>query len=74
MPTRTLRLIYPPSLLRRPILNQLILSYELTVNIYRAQITLEEGWLEVEVLGEDQVIENAISWLEKAGIEVVPIE
>ncbi len=74
MPTRTLRLNYPPSLLRQPILNQLILRYELTVNIHQAQITLEEGWLEVEVLGEDQEIEHAISWLEEEGIEVVPIE
>jgi len=74
MPTRTLRLNYPPSLLRQPILNQLILRYELTVNIHQAQITLEEGWLEVEVLGEDQEIDHAISWLEEEGIEVVPIE
>jgi hypothetical protein len=52
----------------------LILRYELTVNIHQAQITLEEGWLEVEVSGEDQEIERAISWLEEEGIEVVPIE
>lgn len=74
MPTRTLRLNYPPSLLRQPILNQLIVRFELTVNILQAQIALEEGWLEVEVLGEDQEIEQAISWLEEEGIEVVPIE
>lgn len=74
MPTRTLRLNYPPSLLRQPILNQLILRFELSVNILQAQITLDEGWLEVEVLGDDQEIEQAISWLNEEGIEVVPIE
>jgi ABC-type methionine transport system ATPase subunit len=74
MPTRTLRLNYPPSLLRQPILNQLIVRFELTVNILQAQITLEEGWLEVEMLGEDQEIEQAISWLEEEGIEVEPSE
>jgi ABC-type methionine transport system ATPase subunit len=74
MPTRTLRLNYPPSLLRQPILNQLIVRFELTVNILQAQISLEEGWLEVEMLGEDQEIEQAISWLEEEGIEVEPSE
>jgi hypothetical protein len=74
MPTRKLRLNYPPSLLRQPILNQLILRFDLTINIHQAQISLEEGWLEIETLGEDQEIQNAISWLEGEGIEVVPIE
>ena len=74
MPTRTIRLNYPPSLLRQPILNQLILRFELTVNIHQAQITIEEGWIEVEVTGEGQEIEHAISWLKEEGIEVVPIE
>jgi ABC-type methionine transport system ATPase subunit len=74
MPARKLRLNYPPSLLRQPILNLLILRFGLTVNIHQAQITLEEGWLEIEVLGEDQEIENAITWLEEEGIEVAPIE
>jgi hypothetical protein len=44
------------------------------VNILQAQITLEEGWLDVEMLGEDQEIEQAVSWLEEEGIEVVLIE
>ncbi|HEY43212.1 MAG TPA: FeS-binding protein [Anaerolineae bacterium] len=74
MPTRTLRLNYPPSLLRQPILNQLILHYKITVNIRQAQITLEEGWLEIEAEGEAEEIEHAISWLEEEGIEVIPID
>jgi hypothetical protein len=52
----------------------LILRFELTVNIHQAQITLEEGWLEVEVSGDEHEITDAISWLEEEGIEVVPIE
>jgi ABC-type methionine transport system ATPase subunit len=74
MPTRTLRLNYPPSLLRQPILNQLILHYEITFNIVQAQITLEEGWLEIEAEGEDEEIEHAISWLKEEGITVVSID
>jgi ABC-type methionine transport system ATPase subunit len=68
--TRTLRLIYPPSLANEPILNHLIRRFELTVNMRQAQITLQEGWLEVEVSGEEEEIACATSWLEQKGVEV----
>jgi len=72
MPTRTLRLKYPPSLLRQPILNRLIRRFDITVNIIQAHITLEEGWLEIEATGEDAEIKRALKWLESEGIEVIP--
>lgn len=70
MATRTLRLIYPPSLANKPILNQLIRSFELTVNLRQAQITLQEGWLEIEVSGEEEEMARATSWLDQEGVEV----
>ncbi len=73
MATRAVRLVYPPSLLNRPIINQLIRRFELTVNILRAQISLEEGWLEVEFTGETSEIDRAMGWLTSEGIEVKDI-
>ncbi len=64
------RFIYPPTLLRRPVLNQLIRQYEITANILEANITLEEGWLQVELTGEPEEIERALGWLREQGIEV----
>ena len=71
MPTRTLRLSYPATLLRQPILHQLIRSFDLSVNIQRAQITLEEGWLEIQADGSDAEIDRAQVWLKEQGIEVI---
>lgn len=70
MPTRILRLNYPPSLLRQPILNRLIRRFDITVNIVQAHITLEEGWLEIETTGDDEEIKRAFKWLEDEGIEI----
>ncbi|MGD8812967.1 MAG: NIL domain-containing protein [Anaerolineales bacterium] len=70
MTTRTLRLIYPPSLLRKPVINQLIQNFGITINILRAHITLEEGWLDIKVSGESKEIETAVNWLIGEGIEV----
>lgn len=71
MPTRTLRLIYPPSLLKRPIINQVILDFEVSINILQAQITLEEGWLEIQISGENREVARAMAWLEEIGIQVI---
>ena len=73
MPTKALRLTYPPSLLRRPIINQIILDFEVSVNIIQAQITPEEGWLEIEMTGENQEIRSAAKWLRELGIRVLEL-
>jgi ABC-type methionine transport system ATPase subunit len=74
MATRTLRLNYPAALLREPILQQLIRSFEVSVNIRRAQISLEEGWLEIEAGGADEELDRAAAWLEQQGIQVVQLD
>lgn len=74
MITRNCRLIYPPSLLREPIISQLIQRYELTANILQAHISLDEGWLEIELIGEPHTLKSALLWLEEAGIEVINLE
>ncbi len=74
MPNRTLRLNYPAALLRQPILEQLIRTFNVSVNIVRAQISLEEGWLEIDVDGAEGELGRAQAWLEEQGIEVLQIE
>ncbi len=70
MVTRSLRLNYPPTLAGRPVLQDLIRSFDLKVNVRQAQITLEEGWLEASVAGDPQEIDRAIAWLEGEGVKV----
>jgi ABC-type methionine transport system ATPase subunit len=73
MATRTYRLIYPPSHLKRPIINQVILEFELSINIMRAHITQNEGWLEIQMTGDPDEIKRAIQWLTKEGITIKSI-
>lgn len=71
MSTRDVRLEYPPSLLSRPVIQDLIRRYNLTVNILKAQISLEEGWIEVRLSGENDEIERALAWLRGEGLGVL---
>lgn len=71
MTEQVLRLIYPPSVVNIPIVNQLIRKYvELTVNILRAEVKPDEAWLEIQVVGSAGMIESCIDWLRLQGVEV----
>jgi ABC-type methionine transport system ATPase subunit len=70
MEKQTIRLIYPPNLLDVPVINQLIRRYELTVNILRAQVTPNEGWVDLQLAGSAAAIEDAIAWLSGQGMQV----
>jgi len=65
-----LRLNYPPALMNRPVVTGLISKFQLEVNILRAQVTREEGWLIVEISGDPRQISAATEWLVREGIEI----
>ena len=64
------RLVYPPDLLQAPVLNQLIQRFNLTVNILRAQVGTEAGWIELQLRGEDEIFAEALDWLRERGVYV----
>jgi ABC-type methionine transport system ATPase subunit len=65
-----LRLNYPPALVGRPVMAGLVNAFGLEVNILRAQVTRDEGWLIVEMRGESAKISAATKWLANEGIEL----
>jgi ABC-type methionine transport system ATPase subunit len=68
---QVVRLIYPPSVVNIPIVNQLIRNFaDLSINILRAEVNPSQGWLEIQLVGSAAVIESAIEWLRKQGVEV----
>ncbi len=68
------RLVYPPSLVNVPVIHQLIRSFDLTVNIRGAQITDEQGWLDIQLIGDKPAIDAALSWLLGQGIEIQKVQ
>ncbi len=74
MVTQTLRLNYPQTLARQPIITQLIRRFDVTVNILQAQMTLEEAWLEIGLTAEQIEFDRALAWLGQEGIVVVRVD
>jgi L-aspartate semialdehyde sulfurtransferase ferredoxin len=73
MADQTIRLVYPSTMVNVPVINQLIRNFDVTVNIVGAQITGGEGWIDIQVSGDDSIVRDALEWLDNQGIEVNPI-
>ncbi len=71
---RRLWLMYPPKLIKIPIIWQLTRKFRLVTNVRQASVTDEIGVVCLELEGSQAEIKKAIAWLEKQGISVEPVE
>jgi L-aspartate semialdehyde sulfurtransferase ferredoxin len=67
-------LSYPRTLIREPILYQLVKKFDLIFNIRGASVSEEMGLVAVEFEGTSEQIERAIEWMRQTGLTVEPIE
>ena len=67
-------LSYPKTLIREPILYQLVKKFDLVFNIRGASVSEDMGLVAVEFEGTNDQIERAIAWLRATGVTVEPIE
>ncbi|GAB6072970.1 hypothetical protein JCM14244_13470 [Venenivibrio stagnispumantis] len=74
MSSMKLKLIYPEEKIKEPILSKLCKSFDVDINIRKANVQEKIGWLELEIIGKEEEIEKAINWLTQQGVEVSPVE
>ena len=67
-------LMYPPKLIREPLLWKLGHKFNVVTNIRQASVTDEIGVVCLELDGKRQDVKAAIKWLEKTGVSVEPVE
>jgi L-aspartate semialdehyde sulfurtransferase ferredoxin len=67
-------LSYPRTLIKEPILYQLVKKFDLVFNIRGASVSEEMGLVAVEFEGSNDQIERALTWLRSTGVTVEPIE
>ncbi|NPA12810.1 MAG: FeS-binding protein [Aquificae bacterium] len=69
-----LKLIYPEDKIKEPILSKVCKNFDVEINIRKANVTENIGWLELELAGDENQIEEAIKYMQQQGIEVSPLE
>ena len=64
------KLTFPESEVRRPVLAIMVRRFDVEPNIRRASVEAHEGWLVCELDGAPEAIEGAVKWLEEVGVSV----
>jgi len=64
------KLFFPETLIREPIVAQLVRRFDITPNIRRASIEEDIGWMALDLVGDAGAVGRAIAWLEEIGVEV----
>lgn len=64
------KLTFPESLVRIPVLARLVRQFDVDPNIRRADVEESRGWIVCEIDGQPEQLEAAIDWLRTEGIAV----
>ena len=64
------KLTFPEHLVRQPLLARMVREFDVMPNIRRANVEEKFGWIVCELDGEDDAVEQAISWLTEIGVQV----
>jgi ABC-type methionine transport system ATPase subunit len=70
MAERRVKLTFPEDLVRRPVLADLVRTYNVVPNIRRANVEEHSGWLICELAGTTDDLDAAQAWLVHQGIHV----
>lgn len=73
MSTRRIKLTFPETLIKEPVLYTVAKHYEVIPNIRRARVSDTVGEIVLELSGEETNLEDAILHMEGLGIEVEPV-
>ena len=64
---------FPTELIREPIIYNLGIQYSIVTNVRRADVSENEGWVLLELEGEDANIEDGLKWVVEKGVRVDPV-
>ena len=67
-------LMFPPRLIKEPLVWKLGQKFPVITNIRQASVTDEIGIVSLELDGKRAAIKAAIKWLVKLGVSVEPVE
>lgn len=74
MTAARLHLTFPEHLAQEPVLYRLGREFEVVPNIRRANLDEHEGWVIVDLDGDEAAVAEAVAWLTDRGIQVDRIQ
>lgn len=74
MMRKRVRLTFPESLIKEPIIYMLGHEFQVVTNIRMADVDERVGWAILELDGEDTELIRALDWAEAKGVRVDPVD
>jgi len=68
------QLTFPPSLIQEPIVYRLVKDFDIVINIRRADVKADCGWVILEMEAGEDTLGRGVAWLKGKGVQVDPIE
>jgi len=73
MTRRRVMFTFSEEQIREPIIYNLGQQFNLVTNIRRADLSEDEGWILLELEGNENNIEQGIAWVTSKGVRVDPV-
>lgn len=70
---QALSLIFPPNLIKEPVIYKMSRQFDVVFNLRRAKITEKVGEIVLELEGEQAILNKAVDWLKTQGLKIEPI-
>ncbi|HLF99528.1 MAG TPA: NIL domain-containing protein [Acidimicrobiia bacterium] len=67
-------LSFPEDLVDQPIIYEAVRRFDVIPNIRRANVEAHSGWVILEIGGDDDKVEDAISYFREVGVSVNRME
>ena len=64
---------FPTDLVTEPVIYGLSKNFDVITNIRRADVTETQGWVILELEGEEEQINRGLAWVSETGVRVDPI-
>ena len=64
---------FPTDLVTEPVIYGLGKNFDVVTNIRRADVTETQGWVILELEGEEEQITRGLAWVSETGVRVDPI-
>ena len=64
---------FPTELIQEPIIFLLGKDFSIVTNIRRADVTEDQGWVVLELDGEESNIKKGLDWVRESGVRVDPV-
>jgi ABC-type methionine transport system ATPase subunit len=73
MAKKLVHLIFPPKLIKKPVIYTMAKKYGVVPNIRRANVTETVGEVTLQLSGSKENLEKARKYLERAGVRFEPV-